>query len=223
MKLLLVEDEPQMADALVAALTGKKILVDHVVTTQDADHALRGFSYDVVILDRRLPGGDGITLLRQWRKKGIATPVLILSAIGDMENRVEGIESGADDYLPKPFEFSELYARVKALARRPQNLQADNVHFGRVTFDFTTDQVSIGEEDLLLTRRETLALKCLIRRFGQVVNRKSLMEAIYSFDDDVQPNALDLQISRLRAKLNDANSQIELVAVRGVGYFLREK
>lgn len=223
MKLLLVEDEPQMADALVAALTGKKILVDHVFTIHEADLALKGFSYDVVILDRRLPEGDGITLLRQWRKKGIATPVLILSAVGDMESRVEGIESGADDYLPKPFDFSELYARVKALARRPQNLQEDKVHFGRMTFNFTTDQVSICDEDLLLTRRETLALACLIRRFGQVVNRKSLMEAIYSFDDEVQPNALDLQISRLRAKLNDANSQIELVAVRGVGYFLREK
>ncbi|MDX6914191.1 response regulator transcription factor [Pectobacterium carotovorum] len=222
MKVLLVEDEPEMASALSDALGRHHVIVDHAETLNEAAVAVSSFPYDVIILDRKLPEGDGLTLLKRWRSAANAIPVLVLSARGSVDDRIEGLEGGADDYLTKPFDVSELFARLKALVRRPANLLSDKVTFGRLAFDYVNDEASVDGVALILTRRETLVLMCLLRRFGQVVQRRSLMEAVFSIDDEVQPNALDTHVSRLRHKLSDANSGLEVTGVRGVGYFLRE-
>ncbi|MEQ9916541.1 response regulator transcription factor [Pectobacterium aroidearum] len=222
MKVLLVEDEPEMASALSDALGRHHVIVDHAETLNEAAVAVSSFPYDVIILDRKLPEGDGLTLLKRWRSAANAIPVLVLSARGSIGDRIEGLEGGADDYLTKPFDVSELFARLKALVRRPANLLSDKVTFGRLAFDYVNDEASVDGVTLILPRRETLVLMCLLRRFGQVVQRRSLMEAVFSIDDEVQPNALDTHVSRLRHKLSDANSGLEVTGVRGVGYFLRE-
>lgn len=222
MKILLVEDEPEMAAVLCEALTNHGFLIDHTGTLGEAKTAVFSFNYDLIILDRQLPGGDGIKLLKSLRDAGNRVPVLILSARGDLADRIDGLDGGADDYLAKPFDFSELLARIRALVRRPATLQHDKVQAGSLSYDHVNKEASVNGDVLPLTRREQLLLDSLLRRFNRVVPREVLMESIFSFTDQVQPNALDLYISRLRHKLNDALSGLKINVVRGVGYFICE-
>jgi DNA-binding response OmpR family regulator len=169
-----------------------------------------------------LPDGDGLSLIPKLRASGNIVPVLVLTARGDLADRVAGLDNGADDYLAKPFAFEELLARLRALLRRPAHVQSDIVRVGRVAFDFVHREASIGGTPLEMPRRELLVLEALVRRMGRMVQRSSLMEAVFGLDDDVQPNALDTHISRLRRKLGDADAGVTINGVRGVGYLLRE-
>ncbi|WP_038913539.1 response regulator transcription factor [Dickeya zeae] len=222
MKILLVEDEPEMAEVLAEALSHHHFLTDHAGTLAEASEAIAQYGYDLVILDRQLPGGDGIELIRSMRAAGKTYPVLVLSARGDITDKIAGLDEGADDYLAKPFDFSELLARIRALIRRPSTLQDDVVTVGSLTFDHINGEASVNGAVIRLTRRETLLLDSMVRRFGRVVSRETLMSSVFSFNDQVQPNALDLHISRLRHKLTEAGSSLKINVVRGVGYFMNE-
>jgi DNA-binding response OmpR family regulator len=221
MRVLLIEDEPEMASALATALTRHAMTVDHVLTIAAAEAATAENVHTAILLDRYLPDGDGLTLIPRLRAKGIVAPVIVLTALGDVVDRVAGLDMGADDYLAKPFAVEELLARMRAVLRRPTELSSNTVKVGRVAFDFNHRTANIDGEPLDLPRRELLVLETLLRRTGRTVLRSALEEAVYSFDDEIQSNALDTHVSRLRRKLADAQAGIEIHGIRGVGYLLR--
>ncbi|MEP9366299.1 response regulator transcription factor [Xanthobacter sp. VNH20] len=224
MRLLLIEDEPEMASALAANFGRHGILLDHVANLADAEAALADHCHDALLLDRRLPDGDGLTLLARLRG-GLQgeghIPVIVLTAQGDLSDRVAGLDAGADDYLAKPFAMEELLARLRAVLRRPSGLAARLTQAGRLAFDPEHREASVAGEVLDLPRRELLVLEALMRRPGRTVMREALVEAIYGFEDEVQSNALDAHISRLRRKLEAAGAGVEIHGIRGVGYLLR--
>lgn len=222
MRILLVEDQPEMVAALRTALTRHDMIVDQALNLGEAEAILADSSYNAVVLDRQLPDGDGLSLIPKLRASGNLVPVLVLTARGELSDRVAGLDKGADDYLAKPFAFEELLARLRALLRRPANLQSDIVRAGRIAFDFVHREASIEGAVLDMPRRELLVLEALMRRMGRMVQRSALMEAVFGLDDAVQPNALDTHISRLRRKLADADAGVTINGVRGVGYLLRE-
>lgn len=225
MRILLVEDEAEMASALGTALNRHDIVLDHVPTLAEAEEALAERVHDAVLLDRQLPDGDGLSLLAQLRAGRAAdsrgVPVIVLTARGEISERVAGLDAGADDYLAKPFAVEELLARLRAVLRRPGDLAARIVRLGKLAFDWEHREASVAGLALDLPRRELLVLETLLRRAGRTVMRASLEEAVYGFDDEVQSNALDAHISRLRRKLAEAGAGIEIHGIRGVGYLLR--
>lgn len=222
MRILLVEDEPELASVLRAALKRHDMVCDHAASLLEAEDFAAADSYDAILLDRQLPDGDGLTLVPKLRARGNATPVLVLTARSDTADKVDGLDTGADDYLAKPFAFEELLARLRALLRRPANVQTQVIKAGDLSFDFGHREVSVRGEPLTLPRRELLVLEALFRRTGRMVQRSSLMEAVFGLDDEIQSNALDTHVSRLRRKLAEADCGVEINGVRGVGYLLRE-
>jgi two-component system OmpR family response regulator len=221
MRLLLVEDEPEMAVAIISMLSKYGIVVDRVATIEQGREALKAGVHEAVLLDRQLPDGDGMTLLSEMRRQGDTTPVIMLTAHDTSRDRVEGLDEGADDYVGKPFVADELLARIRAASRRASNYSANVVSEGNLSMDTTNLQVLVGGKALDLPRREALALQILIRRSGRTVMRPSLEEAVYGFDDEIQSNALDSHISRLRKRLVDAGAEATIHTVRGVGYILK--
>ncbi|AYM59583.1 two component response regulator [Agrobacterium sp. ATCC 31749] len=221
MRLLLVEDEREMAAALSAALHRFDIIVDTVGTLDLARHAIMDSVHDLVVLDRQLPDGDGIQLIEDLRLLPVTPPVIVLTAQGGLADRINGLNLGADDYLAKPFAVEELLARIRALMRRPAGTVKMTARLGGLEFCFETREVRIKGEFLPLTRRELLILEALLRRQGRTVLRSMLEEAVYNFDDEIQSNALDSHISRLRRKLAAADAGVEVHGIRGVGYLMR--
>ena len=221
MRVLLVEDEAEMAAALAAALKNHDMLTDHVTTLADAEEAAVSNGYSAILLDRQLPDGDGLSLVPKLRSRGLAVPVIVLTARGDLIDRVAGLNIGADDYLGKPFAVEELLARLRAVLRRPADLPAEVLRLGRVSFDLGHREASVAGQPLDLPRRELLVLETLLRRMGRTVPRNVLEEAVYGIDDEIQSNALDTHISRLRRKLSDTGADVEIHAIRGVGYLLK--
>ena len=221
MRLLLVEDEPQMADALTVALSRYDIIVDHAPTLAIAEDAARDNVHDVIVLDRQLPDGDGLSLILHLRSIGSNTPVIVLTAQGTVADRVHGLDRGADDYLAKPFAVEELLARVRALLRRPPTMNALVVRIGALEFSLDSREVFVNGKPLELPRRELLVLEALVRRQGRTVLRSALEEAVYNFDDEIQSNALDSHVSRLRRKLVETDAGVTIHSMRGVGYLMR--
>ncbi|MGG6896682.1 MULTISPECIES: response regulator transcription factor [Rhizobium] len=222
MRVLLVEDEKPMAAVLRNGLVRHGMVVDNVENLADADTALYDDVYDAVVLDRRLPDGDGLSLVKSLRARGDIVPVLVLTAKGDLLDRIAGLDSGADDYLGKPFAFDELLARLRAILRRPTQLQPDIVRLGRMSFDFAHLEAHVEDVRLRMPRRELLVLEALMRRMGRMVLRETLMEAVFGMNDEIESNALDTHISRLRRKLTDAHAGVAISGIRGVGYLLSE-
>ncbi len=222
MRILLVEDEAEMAAALAAALKGYDMVVDHVPTLAEAEEAISSDVHGAVLLDRQLPDGDGLSLIPKLRARAEGVPIIVLTARGDLADRITGLDSGADDYLAKPFAVEELLARLRAVLRRPASLQLDIIRAGRVAFDCSHREASIDGQPFDLPRRELLVLEALIRRMGRTVLRSALEEAVYNFDDAVQSNALDTHVSRLRRKLGEADAGVEIHRIRGVGYLLKQ-
>jgi DNA-binding response OmpR family regulator len=223
MRILLVEDEKEMAAALAAALKSHDMVVDHVTTLSEAEDAISADVHGAVLLDRRLPDGDGLSLIAKLRARAGGVPIIVLTARGDLADRIEGLDCGADDYLAKPFAVEELLARLRAVLRRPADVEADVVRAGRLSFDLTHREASIDGKPFELPRRELLVLETLFRRLGRTVLRGTLEDAVYNFDDAVQSNALDTHVSRLRRKLAEAEAAVEIHGIRGVGYLLRER
>jgi DNA-binding response OmpR family regulator len=221
MRILLVEDEPEMAAALSTALKSHDMVIDHVATLAEAMEAIVADAHGAILLDRQLPDGDGLALIPKLRAKANGVPIIVLTAKGDLADRVTGLDSGADDYLAKPFATEELLARLRAVLRRPAGLQSHVVRAGRLAFDFSHREASISGCPFDLPRRELLVLEALLKRLGRTVLRSALEQAVYSFDDEIQSNALDAHISRLRRKLADANAGVEIHGIRGIGYLLK--
>jgi DNA-binding response OmpR family regulator len=221
LRILLAEDDPALGPALQSRLRSDGFVVDLVTTCADADEALLATSYRAVLLDRRLPDGDGLEVLAKLQRRSEAPPVLIITALEDVVDRVAGIEAGAEDYLVKPFAYDELRARLLSRLRRPAAAAAPSVTLGRLRYDVARREVWIGSEPLTVPRGELAVLDCLARRAGRVVLREHLEADVYGYDDDVQANALEAQVSRLRKRLADAGAEVALHAVRGVGYILR--
>ncbi|WP_441241743.1 response regulator [Tardiphaga sp. 768_D3_N2_1] len=221
MRVLLVEDEPEMAAALAAALKGHDMVVDRVATIGMAEEALLTSSYGAILLDRQLPDGDGLSLIPRLRASGVQAPVIVLTARGDLADRVTGLDTGADDYLGKPFAIEELLARLRAVLRRPSDMPAEILQLGRLAYSAEHRQASVAGEIMTLPRRELLVLETLLRRSGRTVARSALEEAVYGFDDEIQSNALDTHVSRLRRKLADASAGVEIHAIRGIGYLIK--
>lgn len=219
MRILLVEDEMNMAAALTAALSRHDIVVDHARTLEIAEEACRSGVHDAVLLDRKLPDGDGLSLIPVLRREQTGLPIIVLSALGSPDHRVAGLDHGADDYLAKPFSTDELLARLRAVMRRPAQIGESTVNVGQLRFNLTERQADVAGEPLDLTRRELLALEILVRRAGRTVSRSALEEAVYGYDDEIASNSLDAHISRLRRKLSAAG--VEIHAIRGLGYLLR--
>ena len=221
MRILLVEDEPDMADLLRSALQKDDFVTDHAPSIEIAREAIEMVAHDLVILDRQLGDGDGASLIGFLRKKRPNVPIVVLSARGSADDRVEGLNLGADDYLPKPFVVSELVARLRAVLRRPSQVTSKPLSLGNLAFDLNQGEVFVEGERLDLPRREYLVLESLMRRAGRTVRRNLLEEEVYGSDDEIQSNSLEAHISRLRRKLADAGASVIIHPVRGVGYLLK--
>ena len=223
MRLLLVEDERELANALSAALSKQGIVIDHALYLADAYELTLQNRYDAILLDRRLPDGEGLTFIPKLRRAEVDTPVIVLTARNEPMERVEGLDLGADDYLGKPFLIEELMARVRALLRRPPTLEEQTIRVGRLQIDPLNLDVTSGTVPLDLPRRELLVLQALARRKGKTVLRSTLEVAVYNYEEEIQSNALDAHISRLRKRLADADAGVTIHNIRGVGYLLREE
>ncbi|KPF45876.1 response regulator transcription factor [Rhizobium sp. G187] len=223
MRLLLIEDEKELADALMAALGKQGIVIDHTMWLADACELTRQNIYDVILLDRRLPDGDGLTFIPKLRRAGVDTPVMVLTARNEPKERIEGLDGGADDYLGKPFLVDELMARLRALLRRPASLIEAQITVGRVAIDPLHLNVTVNALPFDLPRRELLVLLALAKRRDKTVLRSTLEAAVYNYEEEIQSNALDAHISRLRKRLSDASAGVAVHNIRGVGYLLREE
>ncbi|NII54106.1 DNA-binding response OmpR family regulator [Lutibacter sp. SG786] len=219
---MIVEDEEEFADALRMALERERFIVDRADRISVAQEAAMSGSHDLVLLDRTLPDGDGLSLLPILRDIRPGLPVIVLSARGDVVDRVAGLDGGADDYLAKPFDIDELFARIRAIRRRPMELGSEEIQVGELVFDVTNDEASVEGVRIDLTRRELRVLAALVNRRGRTILRETLEQAVFGFDDEVQSNTLDSHISRLRRKLADAGAKVEIHAIKGVGYLLKD-
>jgi two-component system OmpR family response regulator len=223
MNILLAEDDPDtcgfILDALIAQGHG-------VRATARGDQALQWAleqAWDAIVLDRMLPGLDGLSLLKSLRAAGIATPVLMLTALGRIEDRVEGLDAGADDYLVKPFALSELLARLNALARRsPAGEGGTSLSYGGIRLDLRTRQVRREDRVILLQPREFRLLEELVREAGAFVTRSMLIERVWDFHFDPQTKIVETHMSRLRAKLNEGFAMDAIETLRGMGYRVRQ-
>jgi DNA-binding response OmpR family regulator len=222
MRLLIVEDETRIAELVKAGLARAGFAVDVVGLCADARAALSVTRYDAAVVDLGLPDGDGLDLLRELRTKGNQTPVLVLTARDAVEDRVCGLDTGADDYLVKPFAMTELIARTKALLRRPGGVLGVTLKAGNLSFDTIERDVRIGGVPLVLPRRESAILENLMRRIGRVVPKLILEEKLYGLDDEHESNPIPVHVHHLRRKLLDAGASAEIHTVRGVGYLLTE-
>jgi DNA-binding response OmpR family regulator len=223
MRILVVEDEPKMGQLVRRVLTSERHVVD---LAPDAVAALGlaapgGEPYDVLVLDRMLPDLDGLELLRVLRSRGVTTPALMLTALGAVEERVAGLDAGADDYLAKPFSFAELLARVRALGRRVTAPAAPHLAVGDLELDEERHVARVGEHVVDLSAREFALLAYLIRNEGRVVSRRQILDAVWGAEPDVYSNVVDLYVSYCRRKLAELGRAELLRTVRGVGYTLR--
>ncbi|KAF1021977.1 MAG: Transcriptional regulatory protein tctD [Paracidovorax wautersii] len=219
MKILLVEDEAELAAWLARALGQSRFLVELAQDGLVAERFLKTHEYDAVVLDVQLPGKDGFAVLAGMRARDDRTPVLMLTAQGALEDRVRGLQQGADDFLAKPFALAELEARLFALIRRSQGKDQPRLQVGPLSFDVATRAFWLGGEPLPLTPREHAALSALVRRGSRPVSKAQLFDLVFDADSEAQADAVDVVLHRLRKKL--AARGVEVVTVRGVGYMLK--
>ena len=223
MNILLVEDDTTTASFIQKGLNEQGYIVDHVANGEDGLHLGLNNPYDAMIIDRMLPEMDGLSIIRMLRKQNITTPVLILSALGEVDNRVEGLKAGGDDYLVKPYAFSELHARLQALLRRAQPAQEQTIlKLADLEMDLMKRQVKRAGTLINLQPREFTLLEYLLRNTGQVVTRTMLLEKVWDYHFDPQTNVIDVHISRLRGKVDRDFDPPLLHTIRGAGYILHD-
>jgi two-component system OmpR family response regulator len=223
MKVLVIEDDREAAAYLVRALGEAGHVVDHAADGETGDDQASAGGYDVLVVDRMLPKKDGLDIIQGLRARGDRTPVLILSALGQVDDRVKGLRAGGDDYLTKPYAFSELLARVEALARRGKPGDVETVYrVGDLTLDRLSHSVERAGQELVLQPREFRLLEYLMRNAGQVVTRTMLLEQVWDYHFDPQTNVIDVHISRLRSKIDKGFDRPLLHTVRGAGYMIRD-
>jgi two-component system OmpR family response regulator len=221
---LLIEDDTEAARFLVKGLRESGYTVEHAADGRAGLTQTTSGQFDLVITDRMLPHVDGLTVIEAMRAKGIATPVLVLSALGGVDDRVRGLKAGGDDYLTKPFAFAELLARIEALLRRhPSAPHSTRLKVEDLEFDLIARRVTRAGRELDLTARELKLLEYLMRRAGQVVTRTMLLEGVWDLHFDPQSNLIDVHISRLRQAIDRGTDQPLIHTVRGTGYVLRSE
>ncbi|MDB4166475.1 response regulator transcription factor [Gammaproteobacteria bacterium] len=223
MRLLVVEDELRIIDILKDVLESAGFTVDAVNTATGARNALSDIPYDAAILDLGLPDGDGLEVLKSARAQGLQIPILVLTARDAINDRVSGLDAGADDYLVKPFAIQELVSRIKALLRRPGGALGAVLEAGNLAFDTIGREVTISGNPVQLSRRELSILEILLRRFGRVVPKDVLEEKLYAFDQEPESNAVSVHVHHLRRKLKTQAASVEVHTVRGIGYLLNEQ
>ncbi|MFZ6771642.1 response regulator [Undibacterium sp. SXout7W] len=224
MRILLVEDHVELSHWVAKALRDAHLTVETAGNGADADALLHTQEYALVILDLTLPKMDGLDVLKRMRARGSKAPVLILTARGGLNERVQGLNLGADDYLPKPFELAELEARVKALLRRSQGNEAVVLQCGALSFDTVSRQFFYDAASLSLTPREYAVLEALMTRPGQAVSKDKLFDEVFALDDDANLDAIEIYIHRLRKKLDSVSvGKVAIVTLRGIGYLLEAR
>lgn len=218
MRVLLIEDDAMLADGLRRSLEQSDYSVDWTGDGEDAEMILRTQEYDIVILDLTLPKMDGLEILRTLRARKIPVPVLITTARSEVDDRIKGLDLGADDYLTKPFEMGEFDARVRALVRRSHASGLEVLSCGNLKLDMTARRAFINDQTLDLPRREFHILEALLSRQGRIISKDQITDFISNFNEDLNPSAVEIYIHRLRKKLD--GSGVEIRTVRGVGYTL---
>lgn len=219
MRILLVEDNEDLGEAIERRLRDAGHSVDWQRNGEDALDAACNDTFDVIALDLSLPGRDGISILSTLRARKIETPVLVMTARAEIDDKVSLLDRGADDYLVKPFDLREMEARLRVLLRRPTGQATSELTVGALTLDAASGRVTVAGRSLELGRREFRLLEALLSRSGQVIAKERLMNQLFNLDEDVSINALELQVSRLRRKLE--GSGVEIETVRGFGYVAR--
>lgn len=223
MRLLLVEDDKRLSEALAYILKKHNFLVDVAHDGISGQEAALGGLYDLIILDRMLPLKEGVAVLKEIRRNGVTAPVLFLTARDTVEDRVEGLNAGADDYLVKPFAAEELLARVKSLLRRPPAmLPGEKIRVGNLALDPYTGEASVGESVFRLTGKESQLLEYLMRNRGRVLTKDQIISRVWGYDAEIEANAVEIYIHFLRKKMRQAGHSICIETIRGTGYCLRE-
>jgi DNA-binding response OmpR family regulator len=223
MRLLLVEDSERLQELLSESLKSAGYLLDVVATVAELFSSVAAVNYDLLIIDLGLPDGDGLAAIRKLRAMGKSVPILIITARGSVDDRISGLDSGADDYLIKPFNHAELLARVRALLRRPSELQGPILRRGKTEFDQAKDEVRCSGRPVPLRLSERRLLAALMRRSGAVVAKSAIEGTLSQFSRELSPNAVEALVSRLRRALSETESGIAIETVRGVGYRLVEE
>lgn len=225
MRILLAEDEKRMAKALIALLKQEKYDVDHMSDGASALDALETGVYDIAVIDVMMPEMNGFEVASHVRKSGIKTPILMLTAKSELDDKVEGLDSGADDYLTKPFQTQELLARLRALVRRSSTLQENGLRFGDLVIDTKTATLSSEDtgQSVRLSEKELRILEYMFRNQGHIMTREQLAVKIWGFENETEYNNVEVYMSFTRKKLAFVGSRVEIKAVRGLGYELREK
>ncbi len=219
MRLLVVEDDDIVADAIARGLTAANYSVHRVASAEAAQSALQNEEFALAIIDVGLPGTDGLSLVRRLRSTGVTMPTLILTARCTLNDKVKALDLGADDFLSKPFEPAELAARCRALMRRSSGALDGVIKLNRMRVDLVGKRLHLDDEEMELTAREWLLLECLVKRTGQIVSKERVQQAVSSQEHEMTPNAVEVHVSRLRAKLGDA---AVIRSLRGLGYRLEE-
>jgi two-component system, OmpR family, response regulator len=223
MRVLLVEDSERLRELLLETLKRADYMVDTVATVADLLDSATAVAYDLFIVDLGLPDGDGLDAIRTLRSRGMSKPILIITARGSIDDRVSGLDSGADDYLIKPFNHGELLARLRALQRRGDEFHAALLRLGNTELDCATLEVRCSGQPIELRASERRLLATLMRRDGGLVRKAAIEEALSEFGRELSANALEAQVSRLRRALSEANSGLAIETIRGVGYRLVEE
>lgn len=223
MRILVVEDEASLAEALVEVLEDEAYAVDLAENGEAASELMAVNTYDAVVLDWTIPPPTGIELLRRWRERGDETPVLMLTGRGDVEHRVDGLDTGADDYLTKPFSFDELLARVRSLLRRREKTLNNFLGAGDVEMDRAAHRVTVDGQEVELSPKEFSLLEYFLHRVGEVVTRTDLIEHVWDDSFDSLSNVIDVTVHRLRRKIDGDREDKLLHTVKGVGYVLKSE
>jgi DNA-binding response OmpR family regulator len=223
MRLLIVEDNIELSRLVAAGLTAAGYETDVVSSANEARDAVRSVSYAAMILDLGLPDGDGLSVLLELRRRTDPLPVLVLTARNGLQDRVNGLRSGADDYLAKPFALEELVARLEAILRRPGQLLGSSLNLANLIYDTESRQIFIDGTPRIFSSRETSVLEILLRRQGRVVPKKNVEDHIFGLTGDVASNAVEVYVSRLRKQLGEYGAKILIHTIRGVGYLMAEE
>ena len=222
MRVLLIEDNEKLAKFTVKGLEAAGFTADWLMKGADAANALSVISYDAAILDLGLPDMDGMTLIAEVRRQANNVPILVLTARDGTDDRVAGLNAGADDYLLKPFAMKELVARIRAILRRPSDALGVTLITGNMNLDITSREFRIDQQVIPLSRREWTVMEHLMRRAGKVVPKAAIEEKMYGFDEEVSSNAVEVIVSRLRKRLRDSSASQGILTFRGVGYMLKD-
>lgn len=223
MRILLAEDEIEMSNALVAILKANKYSVDAVYDGEEALNYLESDLYDAVVLDIMMPKVDGLTVLKTIRSHGNSVPVLLLTAKSELDDKVTGLDAGADDYLTKPFAMKELLARLRAITRRVGEVTDNVLSYGDISLDRSTFELSCGDNSIRLSSKEFQMLEMLMQNPSQLISVDQFMDKIWGYDTDTELNIVWVNISYLRKKLTTLNSSVAIKATRNIGYSLEEK